>query len=843
MNRQNSRRGALTFAAAAALLTYASTWTGAVAQTPAAPAANAGVAHPELWPAAKSQGLIDPKTEAAVTELMSKMTVEEKVGQLIQGDIGSIRPEDLKQYPVGSILAGGSSPPLNSDDRSPAQPWLDTARAFRAASMEARPGHTPIPVIFGVDAVHGNNNIVGATLFPHNIGLGAMRNPALVQKIGEATAIEAAATGIDWAFGPTLAVVQDDRWGRTYESYSEDPEVVASYAGPMVTGLQGPISSWPSLANGRVAASAKHFLGDGGTQNGRDQGDNRYSEQDLARIHGAGYPPAINAGTMTVMASFSSWQGVKMHGNQSLLTDVLKGRMGFDGFVISDWEAHGQVPGCTETNCPQAITAGIDMVMASNSWKGLYTNTLAQVKSGQIPMARVDDAVRRILRVKYKLGLFGPRPLEGKLDLVGAPEHRAIARQAVRESLVLLKNNGSVLPIKAGAKVLVAGDGADDVGKQSGGWTLSWQGTGNSPKDFPGATSIYKGIQEAVSQSGGKAELSADGSFKTKPDVAIVVFGEDPYAEFQGDIANLDYKGADQTDLALLKKLKAQGIPVVSVFITGRPLWVNPELNASDAFVAAWLPGSEGGGVADVLIGDAAGKPRHDFKGKLSFSWPKRADQYRLNRNDPGYDPLFAYGYGLTYADKTRVAQLSEVSGVTATSNNPDRYFVGGRFAAPWRLALRDAGGETIATTASASSPRRAVSVAAVDANGVQEAGRALTFTGAGQATAAVTGPSTDLSRQANGDLALLLQYRVDQKPTAPVQLNIGTGKVSLDKVLADAPVGQWQTVRVKLSCVRSPLETLTEVTTPFAIQTSGQLKLSLGEAQLVPNQNNAICP
>jgi beta-glucosidase len=828
-------RSAATLAGAAALLTYASSWATA-AEAP-------GVANPKNWPAAKSQGLVDAKTEAFVTELMSKMTVEEKVGQLIQGDIGSVKPEDLRQYPLGSVLAGGNSPPLGASDRSGPEPWLKTSQAFRAASMEKRAGRTPIPVIFGVDAVHGNNNLIGATLFPHNIGLGAMRNPELVRKIGEATAIEAAAAGIDWAFGPTVAVVRDDRWGRTYESYSEDPRIVASYAGPLVTGLQGPPGAWPPIAKGRVAASAKHFLGDGGTWEGKDQGDNRDSEADLARIHGAGYPPSINAGTMTVMASFSSWQGVKMHGNKSLLTDVLKGKMGFDGFVISDWDAHGQVPGCTNVNCPQSIMAGVDMVMAPESWKGLYTNTLAQVKAGQIPMARVDDAVRRILRVKVKLGLFGERPFEGRLNLIGAPEHRAIARQAVRESLVLLKNNGSALPIRGGAKVLVAGDGADNIGKQSGGWTITWQGTGVTNADFPGATSIFGGIRDAVSQSGGQAELSVDGSFRTKPDVAVVVMGEDPYAEFMGDIGTLEYKPGDKSDLQLIKKLKAQGIPVVVVFISGRPLWVNPEINAADAFVAAWLPGSEGAGVADVLIGDRAGKPRHDFKGKLSFSWPKRADQYRLNVGDKTYDPLFAYGYGLSYAAPKTVARLSEVSGVASTSSNVDRYFVGGRFVSPWRLALRDAGGESAVTGLSAASPRRLLSVAGVDAGGVQEAGRAFTWTGGGEAAAVIAGPTVDLSRQANGDMALLLNYRVDQKPTAPVELAIGAGKVNLQSTLAAAPVGEWRTIKVKLACVRSPAETLTQVTTPVTISTAGQLKLSVSELRLATNQNDAVCP
>ncbi|HEY0437069.1 MAG TPA: exo 1,3/1,4-beta-D-glucan glucohydrolase [Phenylobacterium sp.] len=802
-----------------------------------------GVAHPALWPAAHSPGLVDPKTEAFVTRLMSGMSVEEKVGQLIQGDISNIKPQDLRDYPLGSILAGGDSPPLGAPDRSPAPAWLATAKAFRAVSLEKRPGHTPIPVMFGVDAVHGNNNVVGATLFPHNVGLGAMHDPALMRRIGEVTARETAAAGIDWAFGPTLAVVRDDRWGRSYEGYSEEPQIVAAYARQMVTGLQGPPATWPALKSGHVAASPKHFLGDGGTENGKDQGDNRYPERDLARLNAPGYVAAIDAGAMTVMASFSSWQGVKMHGNRSLLTDVLKQRMGFQGFVVGDWNAQGQVPGCTNESCPAAINAGLDMVMAADSWKGLYRNTLAQVRSGEIPMARVDDAVRRILRVKVKAGLFGTRPLEGRFEQLGSPAGRAVARQAVRESLVLLKNNGSVLPIRGSAHVLVAGDGADNVAKQAGGWTLSWQGQGNKPADFPGAQSIWSGLRDAVARAGGSAELSPDGAFTRKPDVAIVVFGEDPYAEFQGDRATLEYQPGSKSDLALLRKLKAQGVPVVSVFLSGRPLWVNPELNASDAFVAAWLPGSEGAGVADVLIGDAHGKPRHDFQGKLSYSWPKLASQGRLNRGEPGYDPLFAYGYGLTYAAHPTLAPLPEISGVAAQAANTDLYLAAGKVMAPWRLALSDAGGESMAVAAAAASVRGVLSSAPVDAGGVQGAGLAFTWSGAGEAGVTVVGPPVDLTRQANGDMALLIQYRVDRPPSGPVRLAVGKGGAPLERLLTAAPAGQWRAVKVKLACFRNGGEDLSSVTAPVSIRTAGQLGLSVAELRLTANQNDAICP
>lgn len=810
-----------------------------VGQGRAALAAEPGVANPQAWPEARSPAaLSDARTEAFVTELMSRMTLEEKVGQLIQGDVGNVKPDDLKDYPLGSILAGGDSPPLGAPDRSPAKAWLDTARAFRAA-QPSRDGRAPVPLMFGLDAVHGNSNIVGATVFPHNIGLGAARNPALIRRIGEVTARETAAVGWDWAFGPTVAVVRDDRWGRTYEGYAEDPEVAKAYARELVLGLQGAPDAWPSLGQGRVAGSAKHFIGDGGTENGKDQGDNKDAEADLARIHAPGYVSAIDAGVMTVMASFSSWQGLKNHGNRSLLTDVLKGRMGFDGFVVSDWNAHGQVEGCTNESCPQAINAGIDMVMAPDSWKGLYRNTLAQVRSGEIPMARLDDAVRRILRVKVKTGLFGPKPLEGRLEEVGKAEHRAVARQAVRESLVLLKNNGGVLPIRGSARVLVAGAGADDFGKQTGGWTLSWQGTGNTAEHFPNGQTIWAGLREAVTAAGGQAEFSPDGSFTAKPDVAVVVFGEDPYAEFLGDRPNLDYQ--PEGDLALMRKLKAQGVPVVAVFLSGRPLWVNPELNAADAFVAAWLPGTEGGGVADVLVGDARGRPRHDFRGRLSYSWPKLASQYRLNRGEAGYDPLFAYGHGLTYGDRKSVGRLSEVSGVVSATANPDRYLVDGKMQEPWKLVLRDAGGEAQAGGAAIASPRGALTLSLVDAAGVQGAARGLAWSG--PAEAAVTGPAADLTRQANGDMALLMTYRVDQAPAGPVRLGLGKTWVALDEVLKAAPAGEWRTLKVKLACFRRDGEDLAAVASPVSIGSAGKLGLSVAELRLAPNQNDAVCP
>ncbi|HMI18286.1 MAG TPA: glycoside hydrolase family 3 N-terminal domain-containing protein [Sphingomonas sp.] len=792
--------------------------------TTAQPATERGVAHPALWPMARSQGLVDPKTEAFVSQLMAKMTLEEKVGQMVQGDISTIRPNDLRTYPLGSILAGGSSPPLDSPDRSPAAAWLATSRAFNAVANETRPGHTTIPIIFGIDAVHGNANIVGATVFPHNIGLGAMHDPALMTKIGRATAEETAAAGIDWAFGPTLTVPQDERWGRAYEGYSEDPAVVASYAGAMVEGLQGPPGKG-TLQQGYVAASAKHFLGDGGTIGGVDQGDADIPESELIRIHNGGYPNAIDAGVMSVMASFSMWQGVKMHGNKSLLTDVLKGRMGFDGFVVGDWNAHGQVPGCTTEDCPVSFNAGLDMAMAPDGWKALFHNTVAEVKAGKIPMARVDDAVRRILRVKVKLGLFDPaRPYAGRLDVVGAPEHRVIARQAVAESLVLLKNNG-VLPLKASAHILVAGADADDIGQQSGGWTLSWQGDGNTNADFPGGTSLYAGIAAAMKAAGGSATLSPDGSYTAKPDVAVVIFGEQPYAEMRGDIRTMEFQAGDKQALALLKKFKAAGIPVVSVFLSGRPLWVNPEINASDAFVAAWLPGSEGGGVADVLIGDAAGKPRHDFHGTLSFSWPRTAGQFTLNPGEKDYDPLFPLGYGLTYAHGGTAGALSEVSGVDPSLGNTSTFFAKGQVPAPFTYK---------------GDPQ--VVLKPVNSATLQEGAAQLTWPAGQSGTVGVASKGMNLLREVNADVQLQITYRVDRAPTAPVKLTLGNAAVDASLLFAKAGP-DWRTIKVPLRCFRDHGGDMANVMTPFALGTTGPFTVSISELRLAADPAGSICP
>jgi beta-glucosidase len=770
------------------------------------------------WPEVHSRVPADPAIDARIDRILARMSVEEKVGQIIQADMNAVTPEELKKYKLGSVLAGGNSSPGGNERASPTN-WLDRMDAYWQASMDADWAGEKIPVIFGIDSVHGNANVVGATVFPHNIGLGAMRNPELVRKIGEVTAREMTITGFDWDFSPTVAVPRDDRWGRTYEGWSEDPSIARSYAPAMVEGLQGRAGTPDFMGPGRIIATAKHFVGDGGTSQGKDQGDNPSNEEQIRDIHGAGYPPAVEAGVQAVMASYNSVRGQKMHGNRELLTGALKGDMHFDGLVVGDWNGHGQLPGCSATSCAASVNAGLDMYMAPDSWKGLYESTLKQARSGEIPMTRLDDAVRRVLRVKLRYGVFdkpkpSARPLGGQFALLGSAEHRAVARQAVRESLVLLKNKGNLLPLPPKLNILVAGDGADNIPKQSGGWTITWQGTEVSNKDFPHGQSIWSGISDAVRAAGGQATLNPEGAFTKKPDVAVVVFGENPYAEMIGDRPTVEYSPSDKKDLELLKRLKAAGIPVVAVFLSGRPLWVNPELNASDAFVAAFLPGSEGGGVADVLFKDAAGKVRPDFTGKLSYSWPKRADQTPLNVGDAGYDPLFAFGYGLKYGQPGEVPVLSEERPAPSATGADGIYFARG--ASPPGWTLQPAGGATMR---------------AIDHRG-QEDTRLVSFTGSGEQALTLTATQPlDISRETNAQLSLTFEYRVDVAPTAPVTIAIDAVAVPITGSLART--GEWQSLAIPLSCFKRAGANMEMVSTPFALATTGKLTISVSDVRL----------
>ena len=799
----------------------------------------AGVANPAIWPAYKYPVVTSDETEARIAALIAQMTLEEKVGQLVQADLCCVTAQDVKEYNLGSVLNGGNSGPYGNDT-APAPDWLKAADEFYEASVDTSDGGVGIPMIWGTDAVHGHSNIIGATIFPHNIGLGAMRDAALVERIAQVTAKEIRVTGQEWTFAPTVAVPQDFRWGRAYEGYSSDPELVASYVGAMVRGLQGAPNSQNLLAGPYVIASTKHYLADGGTDAGVDQGDSSISEEDLRDIHGAPYGPAIENGVATVMASFSSWQGKKMTGNRSLLTDVLKDRMDFQGFVVSDWNAHGQVAGCTNESCPKALTAGIDMFMAPDTWKAIYADLLAKAKDGTVPMGRIDEANAAILRVKMRLGLFeagkpSQRYLSGQYDLLGAPEHREVARESVRKSLVLLKNSG-VLPLKANTRLLVAGDGADDIARQSGGWTISWQGTGIGNESFPGATSLYAGIQNAVSAAGGSAELSPDGTFTDRPDAAIVVFGETPYAEFQGDRATLALDTELTAPYETMRKLKAQGIPVVAVMITGRPLYVNPALNIADAFVVTWLPGSEGGGLADVLIGDTAGEARFDFTGQLPAAWPKTPEL--------GDGVLFPFGYGLSYASSGPAWQdLAEVD--TANAGDSRNWLKAGVPAASWSLLVEgDAGygGGTRITTVPVEALEGRVRVTASDYV-VQEGARRFTVSGGLSSVVLRNFEPVDLDRETNADVLLLFTAMAWD---APETARIGaSGNDSSGMVSIEMPeTGGYVRYGIPLKCFRSKGADMTSLTKPFILETTGATDFAITEIRLGSDAEKVLpCP
>lgn len=787
--------------------------------------------HPADWPAARWPVARQPAVEMQIASLLARMSIEDKVGQILQADIASVTPDDVRRYHLGSVLNGGNSGP-GGDDFAPAAKWLELADAFYKASIDTSAGGVGIPVIWGTDAVHGHSNIIGATLFPHNIGLGAAHDPALIERIGAVTAVEVRTTGMEWTFAPTLTVPQDYRWGRAYEGYSSDPALVAAYAGRMIRGLQGAPDGGPILAGPHVIASTKHFIGDGATDQGRDQGDAKIDEKTLRTIHGAPYVPAIEAGVATVMSSFSSWQGTKIAGDRGLITDVLKGRMSFGGFVVTDWNAHGQVAGCSNASCPRALEAGIDMFMAPDSWKALYGSLVAEVRSGTVSMARLDDAVSRILRTKFRLGLFdaGPpstRRYSGQFALLGSADHRAVAREAVRKSLVLLKNEGGILPIRRGARLLVAGDGADDIGRQSGGWTITWQGTGVTNARFPGATSIWRGLQTAISAAGGSAELVPDGRFTQRPDVAVVVFGETPYAEFQGDLKTLQLRPELRQPWETMRRLKAAGIPVVALMLTGRPLYVNPALNLADAFVVAWLPGSEGEGVADVLVA-GAGPARYEFTGTLPAAWPATA------RHDG--PTLFARGFGLPSAQRARWTPLREDAEVE-DDGGEGVYLDKGSPVAGWSLVVGDGTDATRVTTLPATALNRRILVSATD-HQVQEGARKFTVTRDGPAVVElVTQSPVDLSRQTNGELLLLLTIRLDGRASGPMAIGVRCGEGCAGTIpassLAALPLGQWQTVGVPLKCFAATGADMSKIDAPFRLATHGRITFSLARVAL----------
>ncbi len=754
---------------------------------------------PPLEPGAAAPVAAVPSAPASPEALLAAMSLERKVAQLVMPDIGSITPEDVRRYRFGTILNGGNSGP-GGNDKALAPEWLKLADAYWEASTAPLHGGEPaIPAVWATDAVHGHANIIGATVFPHNIGLGAAGDADLVRRIGAATAVEIEVTGIDWTFAPTIAVARDDRWGRTYESYSEDPALVARMGAAMVEGLQGRPGEPGFLGEGKVAATAKHFFGDGGTAQGVDQGDVNGDLAALMAIHAAPYPAAISAGVASVMASFNSINGTKMHGNGPLLTGELRGNLGFEGLVVGDWNGHGQVAGCTNSDCPQALLAGLDVYMVPEDWKALHANLVRQVREGTIPMARLDEAVLRVLRLKEQLGIFAgevkpsQRANAGRWDRLGSPEHRALAREAVAKSQVILKNHG-VLPLKPGARIEVAGSGADNIAQQAGGWTVTWQGGGDlTPADFPGATSIYAGIAAAAQDAGGAAVLAQDAEPSTTPDVAIVVFGEEPYAEFVGDRKDLAFR--DEEGLTLLKSYRARGVPTVAVFLSGRPLWMNRELNAADAFVAAWLPGSEGAGVADVLFA------KQPATGRLSFSWPATCDGTPVNGPQGA---LFPQGFGLDLTGAARLDPLDETC-AALTADTGAAWFASGKL-----------GTQVQAVADNALLPDLRGSGNGITATGIdrraQEDARRIAFAPGARLT--LTGPQSGA--------AWRIAYAVDTRPAAPVTVTAGDRTFDLTQALSVAEGKGWREMVLTEACLGAIGTRLSFASTgAFALQVS----------------------
>ncbi len=653
---------------------------------------------------------VNHQKDIFINELVDKMTLDEKVGQMTQVDKRMLDSEnDIAKYFLGSLLSGGGSVP---DDNSP-KGWVNMINNYQKQALSTR---LKIPLIYGIDAVHGHNNVVGATVFPQNIGLGCSNNPELIYQVNHATAVEVAATGLHWTFSPCITVPKDDRWGRQYEGFSESTYIVSRLTHAAITGYEDALT----IFNGRkIAACAKHFIGDGGTswETGSleegihtykiDRGDTKLTEEELRKIHLPPYIEAIKAGVKTVMISFNSWNGVKCHGSKFLINDLLKTELQFEGLVVTDWAGIDEIPGDYKSDIITSINAGIDLVMVpgalygQNHYKTFIKLLKESIEEGLIPMSRIDDAIKRILSVKYDLGLF--ESPYGKIEYasqVGSKEHRKVARDAVRKSMVLLKNKSNILPLKKNANLTIVGSGANNLGIQSGGWTVEWQGKlrpdfevldSNDDKsvnsaevnsyfkaiydskyDAGAATSFFNNMDKNSNKSvdakefqeyeksspfqpSGKSILKAvlegkkeEGSITYDPDasnlpednIIIAVIGEYPYAEGYGDNATI---GLNSFDKSVLEKCYKSGNKVVVIMLSGRPLMIEKHIDKWDGFIAAWLPGMAGEGVADVLFGD------YSPTGKLSFSWPRSINQLPINEGDTDYDPLFPLGHGLTY--------------------------------------------------------------------------------------------------------------------------------------------------------------------------------------------------
>ncbi|MGR5539523.1 glycoside hydrolase family 3 N-terminal domain-containing protein [Vibrio campbellii] len=831
------------------------------------------------WPNIESKIKVDSDIESEVNRILSLMSVKEKVGQMIQPNLRDITPEEVYEYKIGSILNGGGAWP-NENKHASAQDWAHCADEFWLATerMFEDRGFR-IPFMWATDAVHGHNNVFGATVFPHNIGLGCAKDPELIKAIGEITAREVVATGLDWTFAPTVATPRDMRWGRVYEGYSEDPEITYQYASKMVEGLQG--NAEELKTDERVLSNVKHFVGDGGTITGIDRGVNRYSEEHLINIHAMGYFSGLEAGAQVVMSSFNSWENPanydhslqtgeeynqKIHGSKYLLTDVLKEKMGFDGLIVTDWNGHAEVSKCTDTDAVYAINAGNDVLMVPvrEHWLGVIESTLAAIDSGIISMDRIDDAVRRILRVKMRAGLWAkPRPslrrFAGKQDQLGASLHREVAREAVRKSLVLLKNKANILPLSRNQKVVLTGSAANDLQKQAGGWNLTWQGDENTLDDFPGATTLKMALELELGESNVVYDPSLERELSAG-DIAIVAFGEDPYAEMMGDIKawqSLEFsslKRSYKADCDKIAKLHAKGVKVVSVFFSGRPLYVNEEIAKSDAFVAAFLPGSEGVGITDVLLRDENDDVRHDFIGKLSYSWPNKKRSVTVNKipqhipnyvlpeneQDPNgeHAPLFEYGYGLNYSDCAQCTDLdnlvldNEQDDETTVAEEANHVYGVRSNIGDYQLKIAD----LAHWIGSEVSRNNAVSIGGIDTKPFnyeqQQDAIELRFKDKFAAVYVQVGDGSveDFSQYRKGTISFTL--KVMEAPTQPVKLSLqkwtknelpdGIAEIDVtEKILAN---GEFHTIEVPLSAFIEQGVELKYLDVPFMLYTAGSL-------------------
>ena len=791
-----------------------------------------------------------------IDNLIQNMTLEQKIGQIIMPDIDEVTPEDARKYQLGTFLNGGGKFP-NKNKYSSVEDWKKLSEEFYNASPVVN--GVLIPILWGTDAVHGHNNVIGATIFPHNIGLGSTMNPDLIKNIGEAVAKEVLSTGIPWTFAPTIAVPQNDLWGRTYEGYSENPELVSMLGEAMILGLQGEGDSF--LDDNHVLATAKHFLGDGGTKDGIDQGNTIINEQELRDIHGEPYFAAIGSCIQTVMASFNSWNGEKAHGSDYLLQNILREQMGFDGLVVGDWNGHGQVPGCSKENCPQSFNAGVDIFMAPDEWKPLYENTLDQARNGQISIERLDEAVKNILSVKYLLGMFdGRKPHLYPYNYIGDNKHRAIARQAVRESIVLLKNNNNTLPIKSGKHILVIGDSANKITKHMGGWTITWQGRENQNSDFPNSKSIFEAIKLKAENNGGSAEFSNSSDYEKKPDVVIFVYGEDPYAEGDGDRKHIFYENQDKRFLKYMREIAAKKIPSVSLFISGRPLIVNEEINLSDSFVQLWLPGTAIEGITDVIFTNKNNEINYDFKGKLSYSWPKFSYQTKLNYGDEEYDPLFPYGFGLTYADENYRDSINIKE--TIPQRDEITLFLGSAYPSYKEIiSYYDSDkNEQIYEGISADiykNEKAGILISKFDYKKQDDAKR-IDF---GKKNTMKfweisSGSSEDLSYMKNGSLELILkpQSLSDKKIELVIQCSKNVNQINisgtkecykafdLSNLLKDESLGVWKKITMPFSCLNNDSFEISSITSRAKLATSGDWVIDIHSIKYLNNMEMKTC-